>query len=87
MSSSILTSRYILGLLPRANARDRRPLSRGQTRGKGFEKPSAQRGKGFEKVLTPGTIGFANRQAAVWGNFRIPRSSTIRSGTVARSAK
>ena len=45
--STILTARYIHNHPPRAKARDRRPLSRRQTRG-----------KGFEKVVTLASIGF-----------------------------
>src|SRR5262249_55702370 len=63
--STIVTSRYIQGLLRRAEARAGdvyRAVRRG---GKGFEKPSAQRGKGFEKLLTKGSIGFENRQKLI----------------------
>src|SRR5882762_7143377 len=59
--STIVTSRYIQGLLRRAEARAGDVYRAVRRRGKGFEKLSAQRGKGFEKVLTEGSIGFENR--------------------------
>src|SRR5256885_475299 len=65
--STIVTSRYIQGLLRRAEARAGDVYRAVRRRGKGFEKLSAQRGKGFEKVLTEGSIGFENRQ---WSRCR-----------------
>ncbi len=39
---------------------NRRPLSRDQARGKGFEKVPPQGGKGFEKMLRKGSLGSEN---------------------------
>jgi hypothetical protein len=45
-------------LLVQGTAPDRRPLSRDQARGKGFEKLAPQGGKGFEKPQSNGGKGF-----------------------------
>jgi len=56
--STILTSRYIQGLPPRANARDWRPLSRGQTRGERFWKSLSSEGERFWKSPHAGVHRF-----------------------------
>src|SRR6266581_7907716 len=79
LTSNIVTSRYIHGLLLRPlRGPKQEACTRGQAGGKGFEKLQSRGGKGFEKLSRKGSLGFENRHKFTRKTHRHGFLTTIR---------